>query len=871
MPFQQIEIPPARTHNARVPEPWAFVLREPDETISTQPPKPALSDTIFVPWLPEPPLGYTIPTHPAQLFTAAEDWDSMCKWWTHCQDQLRIAESTILRGKPYHGFDCNPARCPGGRDGLVIPFSRRAPEFAWTGWDLRDFNAGTGPIKPVKVGGDPQSRTTLNLQAMYDEALRTNYPDISYIEEILMWGLDSRAFVREDIVMVPNYKGLFEPENFKFCCAKRVTKSESFALDRMPAYGCNLPPFVHLYVNPRNVAIKPGSEPPKRRVTVDYAAPRSLGPTGGRGFKPARAKDPGPLSVNAAIDLKDPVAFPGPISYMDLRKLGRGAAQLQAIRACFPHEQLPSDLELFQVCDDMEMYYEQLPRPTHLDPTNVMLIWSVAGNVDERGCFGSCDMPYLSQRLEAFFVYVTSFRAREAQNETAIPPHLYKWLHAWGEARATAGGSGNWTIGGGYIDDTVNMCYQFFGQTLMTVKRKMWREFGLIVQDTKIEEHPVTAVAVKGEDMTALGVTSSPSASRLHNDPEKITKYSALAELVAETAREHTYRAPLELVDRCLGQLGFAASMDPVLLGDLAVVRDMVSASWARQHGHQVLVGERACEYLDSMAARLRHSVSVGRLSFRCYAPRRGLLGSTGIPILFLWTDASCANDTKVKPPSGMPVLTQIRTPNLFHGWGAMMWLEGDDTVYITQQFITYNARKCLDDSTACEMFGISEALHEATLLTQQARIQVEVAHIGDSQSATAIVNTGRPRRTAERVLFWQHCDLRDRLADTLLVSTNLTREKNQESDILASLYMHGDHHNAILHALQRAGQVKLQALVNARFGKYMKICLLPSGSLADSRQRMAVVVRAKASRARFANRSVLPQLLKTAGAYSRR
>ena len=62
-----------------------------------------------------------------------------------------------------------------------------------------------------------------------------------------------------------------------------------------------------------------------------------------------------------------------------------------------------------------------------------------------------------------------------------------------------------------------------------------------------------------------------------------------------------------------------------------------------------------------------------------------------------------------------------------------MIWLESDDTVYITQQFITYNTRKSLDDSTACEMFGIWEALNEATLLTQQAGVQVEVAHIGDS------------------------------------------------------------------------------------------------------------------------------------------
>ena len=120
---------------------------------------------------------------------------------------------------------------------------------------------------------------------------------------------------------------------------------------------------------------------------------------------------------------------------------------------------------------------------------------------------------------------------------------------------------------------------------------------------------------------------------------------------------------------------------------------------------------------------------------------------------------------------------------------------------------------------------------------------------------------------------FWQHCDLRDNLADTLLVNTNFTRDHNQETDILASLYMHADHDNVILQAQKREGQAKLQAPTNARFGKHMRIILflLPIGSLAESRQRMAVVVRAKASRARLANRSVLPQLLTAAVAYSRR
>ena len=58
----------------------------------------------------------------------------------------------------------------------------------------------------------------------------------------------------------------------------------------------------------------------------------------------------------------------------------------------------------------------------------------------------------------------------------------------------------------------------------MKLKREMWEEFGLVIKESKVEEHPVTAMAAKGEDMTALGVTSSLAASRLLNDPEKIIK-----------------------------------------------------------------------------------------------------------------------------------------------------------------------------------------------------------------------------------------------------------------------------------------------------------------------------------------------------------
>jgi hypothetical protein len=58
---------------------------------------------------------------------------------------------------------------------------------------------------------------------------------------------------------------------------------------------------------------------------------------------------------------------------------------------------------------------------------------------------------------------------------------------------------------------------------------------------------------------------------------------------------------------------------------------------------------------------------------------------------------------------------------------------------------------------------------------------------------------------------------------------------------------------------------------VDLRFGRHMQMCWLKPPPLDDTRKRMSVVVRAKGSRKRLGSRSVLPQLLKAAGAYAPR
>jgi hypothetical protein len=552
---------------------------------------------------------------------------------------------------------------------------------------------------------------------------------------------------------------------------------------------------------------------------------------------------------------------------MDPKVLVRGAAILQSIRACYPNTELPKELELFQICDDMEMYYEQIPHPSSNDPANVMLVWSRAGHVDERGCFGDRGMPHLSQRLMNFFVFATLARAREAQNAFEIPAHLQPWLAAWSAHRSAAKGNGDWTVSGGFIDDSGTFTYQMFAPALMAVKRKLWKDFGIRVQPSKVAEFPVTDEHPKGQDMVLLGLVSAVRVSQLQNDPVKATKYAALAMAIAEHADDHNRRAPLEWVDRCIGQFSYATNIDHSLKGDLVVLRDQVESESARQLGGQVLITHRAAEYLKSMATKMAHGAQSGEAPYVCFAPRQGLLGDTGAPIISIWTDAS--GSYAHKPPPGMSVEDQLRHPDLFYGWGAMYHVESDDTVYVTQQFTTYNARCTLKDSTAFEFFGITEAIFIIRPVLEA--LVCDISHVGDNASATLLVNGGSPHKSAERVLYWQHCDMRDRMPARLVVSSHVKRDFNQETDLLAAANV--THIPVTQYAFdrQRASIARLHDLVAPRFGRRMKIRVIAPGHLQHARERMTTVVRAKQTKMASSTRkrSILPSLAKSHNAYA--
>ena len=189
--------------------------------------------------------------------------------------------------------------------------------------------------------------------------------------------------------------------------------------------------------------------------------------------------------------------------------------------------------------------------------------------------------------------------------------------------------------------------------------------------------------------------------------------------------------------------------------------------------------------------------------------------------------------------------------------------------MYVTQQFITYNARATLQDSTAFEFFGVTEALYVASMALRAHHF--EVVHVGDSTSSTILVNGGSPHQTAERVLYWQHCDLRERLPPTLIVSSQRLRQYNKETDLLASSNVTDVPTTQAAFDKQHQSIIELHDLVSKRFGKRMRIRVIAPDSLSRSRSRMAAVVRAKASAGikGARNSSILPVLKQTRAAYA--
>ena len=159
---------------------------------------------------------------------------------------------------------------------------------------------------------------------------------------------------------------------------------------------------------------------------------------------------------------------------------------------------------------------------------------------------------------------------------------------------------------------------------------------------------------------------------------------------------------------------------------------------------------------------------------------------------MFGWTDAS--GDIK-EPKEGelrdgktVPIAAQMLSDKYFFGWGGIFYLEGTNTVFFTQQFITFNARKALNDSTAVECFATNEAL--CIMARVRDRGPIDIIQLADNQADVGISNTGKPKQVAERVLFSQRVHLRDTMPPTLVSAHHVLRHRMAEGDLLSRYFL---------------------------------------------------------------------------------
>ena len=411
-----------------------------------------------------------------------------------------------------------------------------------------------------------------------------------------------------------------------------------------------------------------------------------------------------------------------------------------------------------------------------------------------------------------------------------------------------------------YFDDFADASFKLFFHQLQTVKEEVFTEFKVTMSAGKAGRY------YDNKPMGLLGLVLHVMEAVLAHDLSKARRYSALAKQLVQTARKSGF-VPNEMMDRLEGQFRFSSEADPGLVGDLLCIRAALGTNFARKGG-KTRVSEQACQLIERMAERMQLGMAV------CFQPRGGKLGSTGLPLLTGWTDASGA---KTKPiilcseccPGGqgvrfctstsglrcrwMSVEAQMNSEKYFFGWGGMFYLEGTNTVFITQQFVTYNARNSLDDSTALECCGTNEGLCIMARVRDQG--PVDMIQIADNQADVGIANVGKPRQVAERILFAQRVQLRDTMAPTIVVAHHVLRDRMPEADflsrhlILRFMDAQGNIEDQSPEGRVAAGLLReLHVMINTRFGCYMHLRPVWPEPWEDARARLAVVIRAKGS-----------------------
>ena len=783
------------------------------------------------------PVSEVIPLEPQKVWDAARplpkprdlervpgSWARIKAWCDSYDVEWRRVLRGRQKGKRAYRFNYNHLS-EGGRRGLIIE-DFLADEYAGWVWDLREFlatggdaNPNAAPCTPV-LDSAPQAQAEWDLAAMEACAIKMGYTDLNMIYELAHVGFRSHSdeVTANRVVMSANYKGFFDYPDF----VNEKSEEERTGFTKRRLFGgYAYPPFLNCRLHPRNVAtqLAPDGSVIKQRQTVDCAFPR---PERGKRWAEGEA-----ISLNDGCPLENPEFFCD-VEWASVDRFARGLGVLKA--AGLPLGMFKADLRAFF------RFMVACPRELHL---NVQWVCNhLKMEVDPMLQFGQRPNPNLAQRVQSFILAVVRGELAKEQAawrvngklDAALSPAQRAKLALWERDRSAKAESDvaaahvAWRAAGvdapermereakwrraaqhtvtpwysveAYCDDDFSGCFAFFLPAASAVLQRIYDGFNIEMADGRVDVVTGTRTKNKYEEsyleLEVLGILLS-----LEGDGwRRLTEERALA-----YAREGNGLIGVKFVrtlalQSFIGRLIFSSQALPGLFGPIQRLLASVRQGWSTRD--QVRLGTEAWTAIGLATAVLRANEGMA------LHPMAAVAGAEGRRVIWCFTDAARQPDA------------DFSDPGTYVGYGAWLWPEGSDTVFSASGRWLRGEQEDLD-STALELHvaNMGQALAHDVMAavgwSAQECASADVIMVNDNESATWVSCSLRASSASLRVLIEQRTEQERRWGGVRTLPQHTHRELSEEADDLS-----------------KGEFAAFRAKLNARFGRNMKVMILP-------------------------------------------
>ena len=734
-------------------------------------------------WPSDKPLPY-----PEQLARRPEEIKLIRAWCAAYDKEFKRTLKPVNKKARRRPHRFRYSVLPGGRKGLILKDFLK-DEYMGFVWDCRDYinSGGVEPCKPVQAYG-AQKHSEWNLDRIMQVAKDMQYPDMDIIEDLCINGFRSHSehVGSNTVILAPNYPGFWKhPE---FAAAKVNEEFEGFEKPKM-SKGFLFPPFLPARLHPRSIAEHVSAETGavKLRLTIDPGFPRTV-----HGTKWQPGEEHYGVAWNDGVDLQDPMTHPA-VQYGSVHEYAKSVAMLKT--ACIPIGQTKTDVRGY--FRGMTVSWDEVAYGLQwVDKAAIRADWVLA--------FGQSPNPQISQRISTFCetkIMLELDKLQYAWHRDNRVPDVYKprlaawetdrrrqrqaerqrqhaeWLRA-GHTAATwtaecarldkqQGPAARWAVGQVFVDDFMHASWSFWIHEVAAVVARVMDEFNIELADGRWDPladggagaytKNKTETVVDDAPMEILGVVVAPAGQgEKRLSPERAAKYAQLgAQLVGQPKVERT------VLQSWLGRVVFAASAIVGLRTAYLAIFAALKQGWSVR-GYVALspAAWAAIEY----AVALLHKNDGAALW-----PMRRAPGADGRQVIWTWTDAA-------RDPSA--------SLDQFVGYGIIIYVEGTDTVYVTNGRWTPHeqAHLCITSlELAAEEFALDRA--RAIIADLGIHTPVDIIQVADNKGARAVANGLSATSPALRVLLQLRSLRQDRMPGTRVTAVWAHREAMEHAD----------------------------------------------------------------------------------------